>query len=84
MLTKTRFSVPPLGVDVFDGPLEGLVLGDAEFTSDEEALGFVPPPECVAEVTDDARFTGRRLVETSRHELVAWLGEYGIRLKASR
>ncbi|MGW3341350.1 hypothetical protein ACWDCL_28185 [Streptomyces sp. NPDC001009] len=84
VLTKTRFSVPPLGVDVFDGPLKGLVLGEAEFISDEEALGFVPPPECVAEVTDDARFTGGRLVETSRHELVEWLAEYGICLKASR
>ncbi|GAA1110769.1 hypothetical protein JBF12_01125 [Streptomyces javensis] len=82
VLSKTRFSVPPLGVDVFDGPLEGLVLGEAEFTSDEEALAFVPPPECVAEVTDDVRFTGGRLVGVSRRELLAWLAEYGIRPEA--
>ncbi|PAZ11376.1 hypothetical protein CLM62_35945 [Streptomyces sp. SA15] len=79
VLYKTRFSVPPLGVDVFDGPLEGLVLAEAEFTGDEEALAFVPPTECVAEVTDDARFTGGRLVGASRQELLAWLAEYGIR-----
>ncbi|MFD0449387.1 hypothetical protein ACFQ10_54710 [Streptomyces indonesiensis] len=79
VLSKTRFSVPPLGVDVFDGPLEGLVLGEAEFTSDEEALAFVPPPECVAEVTDDVRFTGGRLVGVAQRELLAWLAEYGIR-----
>ncbi|MER6288416.1 hypothetical protein [Streptomyces sviceus] len=79
VLFKTRFSVPPLGVDVFDGPLQGLVLAEAEFTSDEEALAFVPPAECVAEVTDDARFTGGRLVGASREDLVAWLAEYGIR-----
>ncbi|MFF1449672.1 hypothetical protein ACFVYF_16210 [Streptomyces sp. NPDC058274] len=78
VLSKSRFSVPPLGVDVFDGPLQGLVLAEAEFTSDEEALAFVPPAECVAEVTDDARFTGGRLVGASREDLVAWLAEYGI------
>ncbi|WP_308298810.1 hypothetical protein [Streptomyces sp. GESEQ-35] len=79
VLSKTRFSVPPLGVDVFGGPLQGLVLAEAEFTSDEEALAFVPPEECMAEVTDDARFTGGRLVGTSRQELMTWLAEYGIR-----
>ncbi|GAA5707075.1 MULTISPECIES: hypothetical protein [Streptomyces] len=79
VLSKTRFSVPPLGVDVFDGPLQGLVLAEAEFTTDEETQSFIPPSECVAEVTDDARFTGGRLVETSRQELLGWLAEYGLR-----
>jgi CYTH domain-containing protein len=78
LLSKTRFSVPPLGVDVFDGRLQGLVLAEAEFTSDTEAQSFVPPAECVAEVTDDARFTGGRLVQTSRQELLGWLAEYGL------
>jgi hypothetical protein len=62
LLSKTRFSVPPLGVDVFGGHLQGLVLAEAEFTTDEEAQRFVPPADCVAEVTDDIRFTGGRLV----------------------
>ncbi|WP_460105794.1 CYTH domain-containing protein [Streptomyces sp. YKOK-J1] len=79
VLSKTRFSVPPLGVDVFDGPLQGLVLAEAEFTTDEEAQSFVPPPECVAEVTNDVRFTGGRLVETPRQELLGCLAEYGLR-----
>jgi CYTH domain-containing protein len=79
VLSKTRLSVPPLGVDVFEGPLRGLVLAEAEFSTDEEAESFVPPAECVAEVTDDARFTGGRLVETSRAELLHRLREYGIR-----
>ncbi|WP_372348332.1 hypothetical protein [Streptomyces sp. KL116D] len=78
LLSKSRLSVPPLGVDVFEGRLEGLVLGEAEFTTDEEAESFKAPAECVAEVTDDARFTGGRLVQTSRHELLGWLAEYGI------
>ncbi|MFI9781112.1 hypothetical protein ACIHCV_41920 [Streptomyces sp. NPDC051956] len=83
LLSKTRFSVPPLGVDVFDGHLQGLVLAEAEFTTDEEAESFVPPAECVAEVTDDTRFTGGRLVQASRRELLGWLAEYGLHPEAS-
>src|SRR5262249_52844314 len=37
VLSKTRLSVPPLGIDVFDPPLHGLVLAEAEFTTDEAA-----------------------------------------------
>ncbi|ETK37158.1 hypothetical protein [Microbispora sp. ATCC PTA-5024] len=77
-LSKIRFSVPPLSIDVFDPPLHGLVLGEAEFTTDEEASSFLPPHAITAEVTDDARFTGGRLVRTRRHELLEWLAEYAI------
>lgn len=79
VLVKTRFSVPPLGVDVFGPPLHGLVMAEAEFTDDAEAEAFAPPRECVAEVTDDARFTGGSLVRASRSEVLAWLAAYGIR-----
>ncbi|MFI0220563.1 hypothetical protein [Streptomyces lydicus] len=83
VLSKTRFSVPPLGVDVFDGRLQGLVLAEAEFTADDEAQSFDPPAGCVAEVTNDTRFTGGRLVQASRHELLGWLAEYGLHPEAS-
>ncbi|MEV6012635.1 hypothetical protein AB0M29_38330 [Streptomyces sp. NPDC051976] len=79
VLVKTRFSVPPLGVDVFGGVLRGLVVGEVEFADDEEARGFVAPGGCVAEVTDDVRFTGGRLVVASREDLLGWLAEYGLR-----
>ncbi|MFE9428157.1 hypothetical protein ACFYNO_34965 [Kitasatospora sp. NPDC006697] len=75
-LRKTRYSFPPLGVDVFDAPLHGLVLAEAEFDSDEEASAFPPPPGTLAEVTDDPRFTGGRLVRTERPELLVWLAEF--------
>ncbi|MFG2077730.1 hypothetical protein [Nonomuraea maritima] len=77
-LSKTRYSVPPLSVDVFDPPLHGLVLAEIEFTTDEAASSFVPPRGIIAEVTDDARSTGGRLIRTQRHELLEWLTEYGI------
>jgi len=79
-LIKRRFSLPPFGVDVFSGPLEGLLLAEAEFDS-PEAAEACPVPEYVrAEVTSDDRFTGGRLVRASRTDLQAWLAEYGIRL----
>ena len=81
VLSKTRLTVPPLSIDVFDPPLHGLVLADAEFSTDAAARSFLPPPAAVAEVTDDARFTGGSLVRARRHDLLAWLAEYGIELQ---
>jgi CYTH domain-containing protein len=78
VLSKTRLSVPPLGIDLFDPPLHGLVLAEAEFSTDEQACSFRPPTESVAEVTDDPRFTGGSLVQAHRHELLTWLAEFGI------
>lgn len=77
-LAKTRASVPPLVVDVFDPPLDGLVLAEIEFGADDDGWKFSPPGYSVAEVTDDVRFTGGRLARTSRPELLAWLAEYGV------
>jgi CYTH domain-containing protein len=78
VLRKTRRSLPPLGVDVFEGPLAGLVLAEAEFGSDEEAAAFAVPPFAVAEVTADPRFTGGRLARTSPEELRALLAGFGL------
>jgi CYTH domain-containing protein len=75
--SKTRLSVHPLGIDVFDPPLHGLVLAEAEFETDELARSFRPPLEPVAEVTDDPRFTGGSLVQADRLALLAWLSDYG-------
>ena len=81
VLIKTRLSVPPLGIDVFDPPLHGLVMADVEFSTDNEAQSFRPPPAAVAEVTEDTRFTGGSLVSARRPDLLAWLAEYGIELR---
>lgn len=81
VLCKCRLSVPPLSIDVFDPPLHGLVLADVEFSTDEAAESFLPPPAAIAEVTDDARFTGGNLVRTRRHDLLAWLAGYSIELQ---
>ena len=77
-LAKTRYSIPPLGIDVFDPPLHGLVTAEAEFSTDTEMLAFQPPGYAHAEITDDPRFTGGRLAVTHREDLISWLVQYGI------
>jgi CYTH domain-containing protein len=58
ILTKTRHSVPPFGIDVFDDLLGGLVLAETEFNSAAEASDLVLPSFIKHEVSDDPRFTG--------------------------
>jgi CYTH domain-containing protein len=79
-LTKTRFSVPPFGIDVFDGPLQGLVLAEAEFDSEAAAEALVVPDFASGEVTSDHRFSGGQLVRASWQDLRTWLSEYGVSL----
>lgn len=81
-LTKTRYSVAPFGIDVFEGQLQGLVLAEAEFSSDEEAAALDLPEFVGNEVSNDIRFTGGNIVRASRAEVAAWVAEYGIRLNS--
>ena len=68
ILTKTRHSVPPFGIDVFAGTLTGLVLAEAEFSSAAGASELILPPFLIQEVSEDHRFTGGRLVAASKRE----------------
>jgi CYTH domain-containing protein len=68
----------PLVVDVFESPLHGLILAEAEFHSVDEARAYAPPAVCHAEVTGDPRFTGGVLVRAARADVVAWAAEYGV------
>jgi CYTH domain-containing protein len=82
-LCKTRYSVPPFGIDVFEDTLEGLVLAEAEFESALDADALTLPSFIVSEVSADSRFTGGELVRASRQQIQAWLLEYGVRVKSS-
>jgi hypothetical protein len=77
-LRKTRLSIPPLGVDVFEDALAGLVLGEAEFADDESMAGFVAPAGAVAEVTHDQRLSGGQLAVMTAPEIAAVLAAYGV------
>jgi CYTH domain-containing protein len=77
-LHKTRYSIPPFSIDVFDPPLHGLTMAEAEFASDEALRAFVPPSFAIAEVTADIRFTGGCLATTTRDDLLRALASVGI------
>lgn len=81
-LSKTRYSVPPFGIDVFEGELEGLLLAEAEFDSAGEADALALPSFILREVSTDERFTGGQLVCASRQDIQTWLLEYGVRLSS--
>jgi CYTH domain-containing protein len=83
-LSKIRYSVPPFGIDVFEGTLAGLIIAEAEFDSAEAAIALEIPSFIGAEVSVDGRFTGGRLVHASRDEWVAWVAEYGFGLADAR
>jgi CYTH domain-containing protein len=81
-LSKARYSVPPFGIDVFEGTLEGLLLAEAEFDSASAAAALMLPSFIFREVTADDRFTGGQLVRASRRDVQTWLLEYGITLRS--
>lgn len=62
-LEKTRYRLRSepgvlLSLDRFAGPLDGLVLLEADFATAEAMAAFTPPAFAQAEVTDDAAYTG--------------------------
>jgi hypothetical protein len=77
-IRKQRYGVPPYGIDVFSPPHDGLVLAEAEFTTDDEASSFASPTWALTEVTGDERFSGGRLACTGHDQLAALLASFGI------
>ncbi len=73
-----RASLTALGIDVFDPPLHGLVIAEAEFETDAELRGYHPPDYVIADVSKDPHFAGGRLARTSRADLVSRLTEYRV------
>ena len=59
-----RFSV-----DMFLGDLFGLVLAEVGFETDEDLDNFRKPPFAIADVTNEAMFTGGRLCEMTFPEV---------------
>ena len=80
-LRKNRYPFEHAGrlysVDVFLGPLRGLVLAETDFETDEEMDAFPPPSFARLDVSRDELFTGGRLVELTAEELRAELARRG-------
>ena len=52
-----------MAIDVFEGPLAGLIMAEAEFETAAAMAAFVPPAFVGREVTEDAAYTGGALAE---------------------
>jgi CYTH domain-containing protein len=72
-LRKNRYPFEHEGrkysVDVFLGPLRGLVFAETDFDTDEEMEAFAPPAFAFLEVTREEMFTGARLVELTAEDI---------------
>jgi CYTH domain-containing protein len=60
-------------IDVFVGPLWGLILAETGFATDAEMDAFTAPEFAALEVTNDVMFTGGKLVDLTTAEIRAWL-----------
>lgn len=71
-VVKARRLVPAPGgagtieLDVYAGPLEGLIVAEVEFPDEATAAAFVVPEWFGREVTDDDRYKNRRLAVDGR------------------
>jgi CYTH domain-containing protein len=72
-LRKNRYPFEHEGrrysVDVFLGPLRGLILAETDFDTDEEMDAFRPPPFAFREVTREELFTGGRLAHLTADDI---------------
>jgi adenylate cyclase len=65
-IEKTRYEIDAgdglvIELDVYKGDLEGLVVAEVEFESEEAADAFAPPDWVARDVTEDARYKNQRL-----------------------
>ena len=66
ILTKTRYKIPLCGrltaeLDIYHGPLNGLLTVEVEFDTEEEAQSFEPPPWFGEEISFDYRYRNSQL-----------------------
>lgn len=82
-LVKTRYHLSHNGriahIDVFHGPLEGLVTADFEFKNREEKEGFVMPEFCLVDVTQEKFIAGGMLCGKSYDDIKEKLESVGYR-----
>jgi CYTH domain-containing protein len=70
-IEKTRYELPADGglvieLDVYRGGLEGLVVAEVEFASEDDAERFVAPQWFGPDVSDDDAYKNRRLATDGR------------------
>ncbi|MFV0528509.1 MAG: CYTH domain-containing protein [Lachnospiraceae bacterium] len=70
LISKTRYIIPLeeelcVELDVFDGPHQGLILAEVEFTSEAQAKAFTPLPWFAEDVTYETQYQNSTLSRTA-------------------
>ncbi|MBO5239397.1 MAG: CYTH domain-containing protein [Lachnospiraceae bacterium] len=76
LITKTRYRIPEehgytIELDIFHGCLDGLVLAEVEFPSEEAALAFPVPDWFTCEVTYESTFHNSRMITVNPELLLS-------------
>ena len=65
-ITKRRYLIPldpyTIELDVFSGHMEGLIMAEVEFPTEEEANSFTPPDWFGEDVTNDRRYHNSNMI----------------------
>ena len=65
VIKKDRYEIPYeryiIELDIFKDELDGLIIAEVEFPSEEEALDFTPPDWLGKDVTGDPKYTNSNL-----------------------
>lgn len=74
IISKTRYRIPDkddlvIELDVFHGPLEGFVMAEVEFSSEEQAISYTCPHWFGRDVTKDPAFHNSRISRMDEAEL---------------
>ena len=68
IITKKRYEIPHgkyfIELDIFENELEGLVIAEVEFPTQEEALSYLPPEWFGKDVTGNKNYTNSSLSQT--------------------
>lgn len=69
IIKKTRILIPydkyTIELDIFDKPFDGLIIGEVEFETVDEANSFVTPDWFLEDVTDNREYTNSYLSRLS-------------------
>ena len=76
LITKTRYRIPEehgytIELDIFHGCLEGLIMAEVEFPSEEAALAFPVPDWFTCEVTYESTFHNSRMITVNPELLLS-------------
>ena len=75
LIKKTRFNIPLqeeiiAELDIYHDELEGLITVETEFTSEEQANGFLPPEWFGEDITKDKRYKNKNLARLENVEIL--------------